>query len=92
MFSLEIYGKFGKIQIDGLGGSYGTEKLVYYKMLPQMGPPEATSWEYPDKDESWSLEFNAFVEAINADKPPNGDLNDAFEALKIVEKIYKPVD
>ena len=89
MFSLEIYGKLGKIQIDGLGGSYGTEKLVYYKMLPQMGPPETTNWEYRGEDESWALEFNAFVEAINTGKPLNGDINDAFEALKIVDKIYK---
>jgi len=89
MFSLEIYGKLGKIQIDGLGGSYGTEKLVYYKMLPQMGPPEITNWEYRGEDESWALEFNAFVEAINTGKLLNGDINDAFEALKIVDKIYK---
>jgi predicted dehydrogenase len=89
MFSLEIYGKLGKIQIDGLGGSYSAEKLVYYQMLPQMGPPEATSWEYPDEDKSWTLEFNSFVQAINSGKPLNGDLNDAFEALKIVDKIYK---
>ena len=40
MFSLEVYGKTGKIQIDGLGGSYGTEKLTYYQMLPEMGPPK----------------------------------------------------
>lgn len=92
MFSLEIYGKLGKIQIDGLGGSYGKEKLVYYKMLPRMGPPETTIWEYPGEDESWALEFNAFVEAINTGKPLNGDINDANEALKIVGKIYKPAD
>jgi predicted dehydrogenase len=92
MFSFEIYGKLGKIQIDGLGGSYGTEKLVYYKMLPQMGPPETTVWEYPGEDKSWALEFNAFVEAINTGKPLNGDIYDAFETLKIVGKIYKRVN
>jgi hypothetical protein len=32
----------GKLQIDGLGGSYGVERLTFYKMLPQMGPPETT--------------------------------------------------
>lgn len=47
LFSMEIYGRDGKLSIDGLGGSYGVEKLTYYKMLPQMGPPETTSWEYP---------------------------------------------
>src|SRR5204862_56074 len=42
LFCLEIYGKTGKLQIDGLGGSYGVERLAYYRMLPQMGPPETT--------------------------------------------------
>jgi predicted dehydrogenase len=92
MFSLEIYGKSGKIQIDGLGGSYGTEKLVYHKMLPMMGRPETSIWRYHGEDESWASEFNAFVEAINTGKPLNGDIYDAFEALKIVDKIYKLVD
>ena len=32
----------------GLGGSYGVERLTCYRMLPEMGPPETTAWEYPD--------------------------------------------
>ena len=88
MFSLEIYGKTGKIQIDGLGGSYGVEKLTYYQMLPEMGPPKATVWEYPGEDNSWNLEFKAFVDAINTSSPFNGDIKDAYEALRIVDKVY----
>jgi predicted dehydrogenase len=88
MFSLEIYGKTGKIQIDGLGGSYGIEKLTYYQMLPQMGPPETTVWEYPGADNSWDLEFKAFVKAINTGGVLNGDIHDAYEALRIVDRIY----
>ena len=30
MFCMEIYGKHGKLQVDGLGGSYGVEKLTHY--------------------------------------------------------------
>ncbi|MDO8662418.1 MAG: Gfo/Idh/MocA family oxidoreductase [Candidatus Omnitrophota bacterium] len=88
MFSLEIYGKAGKIKIDGLGGSYGIEKLIYYQMFPQMGLPETTVWEYPEEDKSWNLEFEAFVEAINTGRALDGDINDAYEALKIVDEIY----
>jgi predicted dehydrogenase len=87
-FSLEIYGKYGKLQIDGLGGSYGVEKLSYYKMLPEMGPPDTTIWEYPGEDKSWKLEFNDFIETIEKKKVLNGNINDAFQALKIVDKIY----
>src|SRR5580658_2040665 len=42
LFSFEIFGRVGKIDINGLGGSYGLEKLTFYRMLPQMGPPETT--------------------------------------------------
>jgi predicted dehydrogenase len=89
LFSMEIYGKKGKLDIFGLGGSYGTEKLTFYKMLPQMGPPETISWEYPMGDDSWSLEFKDFCDDINLNRTPSANLNDALEVLKIVDKIYK---
>jgi predicted dehydrogenase len=55
-FSLEVYGETGKLEITGLGGSYGTEKLTYFKMLPEMGPPETRSWEFSMPDDSWKIE------------------------------------
>jgi predicted dehydrogenase len=88
LFSMEIFGKSGKLQIDGLGGSYGVEKLTYYRMLPQMGPPETTSWEYPGEDVSWRLEFENFIDCIQHRRAPSGDLSDALAALRIVEKLY----
>lgn len=89
MFSLEIYGRDGKIQIDGLGGSYGVERITYYKMLPQMGPPETKIWEYPMADNSWEVELAEFVEDIRLGRQPAAGLSDAYEALAIVDKIYK---
>ena len=88
-FCLEIYGKNAKLQIDGLGGSYGIERLTFYKMLPEMGPPETTMGEYPGEDRSWNREFNAFVQSIEQDTPMCGDLTDAYEALKIGDTIYQ---
>src|SRR5262249_24030873 len=38
LFSFELYGRSGKLHIEGLGGSYGPEKLTHYRMLPEMGP------------------------------------------------------
>src|SRR5439155_12176619 len=52
LFSLEIYGRNGKLHAEGLGGSYGLERLAWYRMLPEMGPPETTIWEFPRADES----------------------------------------
>jgi predicted dehydrogenase len=87
-FSMEIYGRLGKIEIAGLGGSYGVERLIYYRMLPVMGPPETTIWEYPMEDDSWSVEFLEFLEDVRLKRDPSSGLRDAFEALRIVEKIY----
>jgi predicted dehydrogenase len=89
LFSMEIYGKKGKLDISGLGGSYGLEKLTHYKMLPQMGPPETITWEYPMNDDSWTVEMAEFYQDIYLNRLPAAGLNDAYQALKIIEKIYK---
>lgn len=89
MFSLELYGRDAKISIDGLGGSYGQEKCTYYKMLPQMGPPETTVWDYPAGDNSWKLELAAFEEDIRTDRAPSPGLPEAIRTLEIVEEIYR---
>jgi len=88
LFSLEIYGKHAKLHVEGLGGSYGVERLTFYKMLPEMGPPETTVWEYPHGDESWALEFEDFVDDIRLDREPSAGLSDARAALSVVEEIY----
>ncbi len=87
LFSFEIYGKKAKLHVEGLGGSYGTERLSYYKMLPEMGPPETTIWEYPMGDRSWELEFSEFLEDIRLNRRPAAGLGDAQAALRIVEQI-----
>jgi predicted dehydrogenase len=89
IFSMEIYGKGGKLEISGLGGSYGLEKLTFYKMLPEMGPPETFSWEYPMHDNSWAVEMEDFYNDIRSNKQPSVGLHDAYEVLKIIEKVYR---
>jgi len=89
MFSFEIYGRDAKLSIDGLGGSYGQEKLTYYKMLPQMGPPETTVFEFPQGDESWKLEMLEFIEDIKLNREPSPGLTEGIKTLEVVETIYK---
>jgi len=88
MFSLELYGRDGKLQLDGLGGSYGVEKLTHYRMLPQMGPPETETWEYPGEDVSWREEWRHFLGCIEGREQPLGDLGDAHAALEVVRRAY----
>jgi predicted dehydrogenase len=88
LFSFEIFGKDGKLQIDGLGGSYGVERLTWYRMLPQMGPPETTAWEYPGEDHSWQAECQHLLDCIAEGRPLSGSLEDALAALQHVEQVY----
>ena len=88
-FSMEIYGKVGKLHIEGLGGSYGTEKLTWYQMTPEMGPPVTTAWEYPMADDSWAVELAEFLDEIAARRPPSRGLRDALAALEVVQAIYE---
>ncbi len=89
LFSFEIYGRQAKLDIGGLGGSYGVERLAFYRMLPEMGPPDTTIWEYPRGDQSWALEFSEFLEDIRLARRPAADIADARAALVIVEEIYR---
>jgi predicted dehydrogenase len=89
MFSLEIYGRDAKLHVEGLGGSYGVEKLYFYKMLPQMGPPETTIWEYPRGDESWKIEMQEFFDDIRLKRTPSPGLKEAKAVLRVVEALHR---
>jgi predicted dehydrogenase len=89
LFSFEIYFKRAKLHIEGLGGSYGLERLYYYKMFPEMGPPETIIYEFPLGDTSWTLELNEFLEDIRCSRIPSPGLREGRRVLEIVERIYE---
>ena len=89
LFSFEICGRDGKLEIAGLGGSYGAERLTFYKMSPEMGPPETTTWEFSSRDDSWDTEFIEFLEDIRLVRQPQPGVADAQAALRIVECVYQ---
>ena len=89
LFSFEIYGRNAKLHIEGLGGSYGVEKLYHYQMKPEMGPPNTQVYEFPGFDESWKIEMTDFEKDIQLRRKPGAGLEEAREALRIVEAIYK---
>ncbi|MGA2241486.1 MAG: Gfo/Idh/MocA family oxidoreductase [Verrucomicrobiota bacterium] len=89
LFSFEIYGRNTKLHIEGLGGSYGVEKLYHYQMKPEMGPPDTKLYEFPGPDESWRIEMTEFEEDIRCQRTPAAGLAAARTALQIVEKIYR---
>ena len=96
-FLLEMCFEEGYINLDGiLSGtrSYSQEKLVvgrreFEDITFAMGKPkENTTWF--ENDDSWSLEIKEFINAIiGKTKIQHGTSNDAYETLKLVERIYE---
>ena len=89
IFSFEIFGKDGYIKIDGLGGSYGKEVLEVGYRQPNGGIPAIDHFDFTDDDNSWSLEWQEFKQAIEENRDPNGSGKDGYAANVIVDAIYK---
>lgn len=86
LFSLEIACRSAKLQVEGLAGSYGPQRLTVYRMLPELGPPLVEEIEYPADDVSWRDEWRAFraeTAARGADT-----MASALWAWEIVEAAY----
>ncbi len=88
MFSLEIYGKLGKIEISGLGRSYGLETLVFHRMLPEMGPPITETWKFPEPDDSWAKEMGDFLEDLMTGSNKSDNLDSSLEVLRVIDEVY----
>jgi predicted dehydrogenase len=90
LFSLEIYCRTAKIQVDGLVRSYGPQQLRIYKMSAELGPPALEHVEYPDEDGSWEREWASFAAAIEAGDEGLicGGLGDALYAWRQIEAAY----
>lgn len=88
MFSLEIYGKTGKIEISGLGRSYGVETLTLHKMLPEMGPPISETWSFTEQDDSWAMEMSEFIEDIQNGTSNSDNRESSLEVLRVIAEVY----
>lgn len=89
IFSFEIMLQKAKIQIDGLGKSYGREKLTLYKMKSDMRPPDIEELLFDESDVSWENENRIFFERIRQKIYNDTSIKDALYVLSIVEKLYR---
>lgn len=90
IFNFEIFGKIGKIEINGLGRSYGVETLKIYKMSKKMGKPKEKKFQFrSSKDNSWKLELSELIKDINYDRKVNPGIKEAKSNLLIIKMAYK---
>jgi len=88
-FSFEVFGHDGYVIVDGLGGSYGPERLLWGRRRPESGPPEEQCFDFAGPDVSWDAEWKEFTAAIRERRQPLGNANDAWQAVRVVHAIYE---
>ncbi len=89
--NFEIYGTKGYLVVEGLGRKYGDgEKLIWGMRSDNFSDSlkEKIFDCDPNADASLERVLEEFVSAIKEKRRPNPNGEDAYEVLKIVEKVY----
>lgn len=86
-FELEIYGDKGFLAIEGLGASYGVEKLKFGINTPGK-PFNYETIEYRGGDISWDHEWKELINSIEQKTEPIGSGQDGAIAVGLIEKAY----
>ncbi|HEX6938356.1 MAG TPA: Gfo/Idh/MocA family oxidoreductase [Longimicrobiales bacterium] len=92
LFSFEVYGERGSVSVEGLGGSYGVERLVVARRNPAGGVPELEEESYPGEDVSWRLEWDDFVAGVRHGRLANGGPDDGVAAMRMVDALYRSAE
>jgi predicted dehydrogenase len=98
-FTFEIFGEAGYLIIDGLGGSYGIERLKIGKRKKAQGKEEQGEYAggAPDEetvvfdgpDTSWEEEWRDFLTEIREGRESLGNGRDGLEANRMIEAVYR---
>lgn len=88
IFSFEIFMKSAKIELSGLGGSYGQEIFTLYEMPDGLGIPLTSSERFEMLDQSWNSEIQDVVHEIETHSGIGASGEDAMKILQIIEQAY----
>lgn len=88
LFSFELFGGDGYIVVEGLGGSYGTERATLGGRA-FLEPFREEVAEFRGEDSSWTAEWQEFVAAAREGRQPLGSGQDGLEAQRMAEAIYR---
>jgi predicted dehydrogenase len=89
LFSLELHGERGAIVVEGLGGSYGVERLTIVERAMAGGVPVVREDRFEGEDLSWQQEWNAFMTAVEGHRAPGADAGAGLAAMRIIDALYR---
>jgi predicted dehydrogenase len=85
LFYFELVGEHGTIVIEGLGGSYGPERLTLIRRPEQFGSPEVESETFADPGQCWRAQWEEMELAIRCGLEPSGSAADSLACLRVIE-------
>lgn len=89
LFSFEAFFTSAKVEVSGLGGSYGPEQLIVSHMESGLGPPRITTTQYASGDVSWEQEWADFANRAAGGNGIGASGADASAVLAITEEAYR---
>ncbi len=92
LFSFEVYGETGSVSVEGLGGSYGPERLVVAHRNMEGGVPKLEEEEFPGEDVSWRLEWEDFVAGVRIGRLTQGGPEDGVAAMRMIDALYRSAE
>lgn len=89
VFSLEIVGRDGYLQLSGRDGHYGPQRLVWGQRRADHSRPKEDIIDFSSPDDSWEQEWQDFLRAVQTGDTPMGNPADSLGALRLVEAAYQ---
>ncbi|MBI4543567.1 MAG: Gfo/Idh/MocA family oxidoreductase [Gemmatimonadetes bacterium] len=89
LFAFEVHGRAGAIYVEGLGGSYGVERLIHLRRRAQGGLPDCAEQTFAGPDVSWQAEWADFVRAVEQGSARSDWIGEALEAMRMVDALYR---
>lgn len=89
LFSFEVFGETGSLAAEGLGGSYGVERLVRTRRRLEGGVPEVDEVEFAGPDHSWEREWDDLMTAVAGGELRHGGVEDGEAAMRMIDALYR---
>lgn len=89
LFSFEVHGELGSLTAEGLGGSYGTERLITAIRRREGGAPHLEEVAFEGPDASWRHEWDDFVGALEGGRMRSGTPVDSVAVMRVLDALYR---